>query len=49
MIKVYTTANTVSVQVARTTLIKEGIYTKTGKLAKKYGGEAKANSTSSAK
>ena len=37
-IRRYTAANTVSSEVARSALIKEGIYTESGKLRSEYGG-----------
>jgi hypothetical protein len=43
-IKAYTRNNSGTAGKARSTLIKEGIYTKSGKLSKKYGGETKAAS-----
>ncbi len=43
-IRSYTAKNTKTPEAARAALIRTGIYTKTGRLAKKYGGEPKAKS-----
>lgn len=41
LIKDYTVKNTATKQLARETLIKEGIYTKTGQLRPEFGGPSK--------